>query len=368
MDIGGVQRVALEIFARADRARFDYALLCIKDEGVWADRVRQMGFPFHFERVVPGHDPFKILRLARLLRRVKPDVIHIHMATTVLPVATAARLAGVPHVVIQHHNVYHKHWAKQGALLRNWEWWLTRRADAVIGVSDEVARATLEAVGVAPEKMHRIPNGIDLDLYRSVAPRDPRPEWGIAPDTPLIVYVARLAPQKRIEDFIEAASIIAKRWDRPTPKPVFVVAGGGKDKALDKYEQLIREKNVQDIVRLVGPRDDIPSILPFAQAGVLCSEMEGFGLVVLEYMASGVPAIVSDLPCLRELVRDNENGLVIPQRRPDLLAEKIKNLLDDKALSSKLIAEGRDTTENYDWLKIVRDYEAIYTELLEPGT
>ncbi len=272
-------------------------------------------------------------------------------------VRTAERLAAP--APSSTHNVYHNFGNR--ARSAQLKWWLTAGH-----LNAHRKCAATSKPRLAPEKMHPSPT-IDLDLYRSVAPRDPRPEWGIAPDTPLIVYVARLAPQKRIEDFIEAASIIAKRWDRPTPKPVFVVAGGGKDKALDKYEQLIREKNVQDIVRLVGPRDDIPSILPFAQAGVLCSEMEGFGRVVLEYMASAAGDRVRSA-CLRELVRDNENGLVIPQRRPDLLAEKIKNLLDDKALSSKLIAEGRDTTENYDWLKIVRDYEAIYTELLEPGT
>src|SRR5262245_6880501 len=99
MSIGGVQRGILATLARADRERFDYAVLCTKKEGTWGARLREIGVPVYTQKTLPPWDPYQIWRLSRLIRRIAPDLIHIHMAPMVIPVAAAARLAGVRNFV-----------------------------------------------------------------------------------------------------------------------------------------------------------------------------------------------------------------------------------------------------------------------------
>lgn len=365
MSIGGVQRGLLATLARADRERFDYHVLCYKKAGGWADRVTEMGIPLHVQRTLPPWHPFKIAMLARVIRRIAPDLVHIQMAPTVIPAATAARLAGVRHIVIQHHNDYARHWESLNGLLRSWEFKLTRGAAAVLAVSDAVARCTEEHVGLASGSVRVIPNGLEFDRFTHAVPRDPRPEWGLAPDTPLVVHVARYLPTKRIEDFIEAASIVLNRWRGERLRPVFVVIGGGDSACERVYRELIDRLGVGAGVILAGKRDDVPEILPTVQVAALASEMEGFGQVILEYIAAGVPVASTDLPCIAEMVQGGRDALFSPTRRPDLLADNMERLLFDRELAKRLVESGRTRLAAYDWSAAIKAYEQLYDEILK---
>ncbi|MCE5228237.1 glycosyltransferase [bacterium] len=365
MSIGGVQRGLLATLARASRDEFDYHVLCYKKAGGWADRLAELNVPMHVQRTIPVWHPFKLMMLARAIRRIAPDLVHIQMAPTVIPAATAARIAGVKRIVIQHHNDYALHWQSLGPLLRKWEFKLTREADAVMAVSEAVARCTEEHVGLAPGSVRVIPNGLELDRFSNAEPRDPRPEWGIAPGTPLVVHVARYLPTKRIEDFIDAGARILARWPDGRPRPVFAVIGGSDSRCEKVYRETIERLGVGSGVLLVGNRDDVPQILPTVQVAALASEMEGFGQVILEYIAAGVPVASTDLPCIAEMVRGGRDVLFSPPRRPDLLADNIEKLLLDRDLAKRLVENGREQLKKYDWSAAVKGYEELYREILK---
>lgn len=367
MAVGGVQRVVLGSLARADRDRFDYAVLCTKKEGEWARDVRALGIPLYLQKTLPPWHPFQILRLARLIRRINPDLVHVHMAPLVIPVVTAARLAGVRRYLVHHHSTYERYWNDQPPLLHRWERWLTRRAGAVVAVSESVASNTKRRLDLTDKQLVVVPNGIAIDHFTNAVPRDPRPDWGLAPDTPLVVNVSRWLNTKRIEDFIEAGAVVARRWRGPGPAPVFVVIGTGSNDYRQLYEKRIEELGARRSVLLVGSRQDVPAILPTVQAGVLSSENEGFGLVVLEYLAAGVPLVATDLPSITELVRDGKEALLCPPRQPERLADNIERLLLDRELAARLTAQGRQGLERYSWEASVRGYEAIYDRLLAEG-
>ena len=363
MAIGGVQRGLLATLARADRERFDYHVLCYKKAGAWADQVTALGIPLHVQRTIPPWHPLRIAALARVIARIAPDLVHVQMAPTVIPAVTAARLAGVRRVIIQHHNDYERHWMAQNALLGAWEFRLTRRAEAVLAVSAAVAECTERHVGLPAGSVRVIPNGLELDRFRQAEGRDPRPEWRLAPGTPLVLHVSRYLETKRIEDFIEAAAIVLARWDG-SPAPAFVVIGGGPGYLHQQYLNLIEARGLRGRVILAGKRDDVPQLLPCAQVAALASEMEGFGQVILEYLAAGLPVACTDLPCVAEMVRGESEVLFSPPRRPDLLAQNLERLLTDPALARRLVENGRRRLEQYDWTAAVKAYEAIYGELL----
>src|SRR5262249_8649064 len=150
-------------------------------EGVWGKQVRDLGIALLVRKTLPPWHPYQIWRLAKLIKRTAPDLVHIHMAPTVIPAASAARLASVPHLVIQHHNLYDAHWDRQNAVQRVWEFKLTRQADAIIAVSEPVAGCTRERLSLSAEKVITIANGIDLEQFQHAKPHDPRREWSVPP-------------------------------------------------------------------------------------------------------------------------------------------------------------------------------------------
>jgi glycosyltransferase involved in cell wall biosynthesis len=365
MAIGGVQRGILATLARADRDRFDFHVVCTKKEGRWADDVRAMGIPLTCQKTLPPWDPYQIARLSRLLRRLRPDLVHIHMAPMVIPVASACRLAGIRRYIIQWHSNYERFWnEQQNALLRRWERWLTRRAGAVLAVSASSARANAALMGVPLESVRIVPNGIDLAAWRAAVPVDPRPGWGLPDDAPLVVQVARYLGTKRNEDFIEAAAIVLRHWPGDRPRPAFALIGSGADAFRRGYEDLIRRHGVGGNVILAGSRDDVPGLLKCCQMGVLTSENEGFGQVILEYLAAGLPVVATNIPSVAEMTRDGKAALLMPPRRPDLLAEGMRRLLLEQELGRELVEAGRQVLGRFDWGAAAAAYEEIYDSVL----
>jgi glycosyltransferase involved in cell wall biosynthesis len=361
MAIGGVQRGILATLARADRDRFDFHVLCTKKEGKWAADVRTLGVPLTFQKTLPPWDPYQILRLARVIRRIRPDLVHIHMAPMVIPVASACLLAGVRRYVIQWHSNYERFWnEQQNALLRAWERRLTLRAGAVLAVSRSAAQANAPIMGLAPEGVRVIPNGIERERFERAEPVDPRPQWGLQPGRPLVIHVARYLDSKRHEDFIEAAARVLGSWPQGPPPPAFMIVGSGAETYRRQYAELIARLDVTQDVILAGQCDDVPALLKSCQVGVLASENEGFGQVILEYLAAGLPVAAVAIPSVAELAPDGQAALLSPPRRPDLLAENIRRLLLEPGLGERLVAAGRAALDRYDWGAVARAYEAVY--------
>ncbi|OPZ09469.1 MAG: putative glycosyltransferase EpsD [candidate division BRC1 bacterium ADurb.BinA292] len=203
---------------------------------------------------------------------------------------------------------------------------------------------------------HLFPRGMarTLRFTLSLSDRSPR--------------VARYLPTKRIEDFIEAAAIVAGRWGErhpDRPMPVFAAIGGGAPDLAEAYQRLIRHHKLEGTVILAGSRPDVPGLLKAAQLGVLASEMEGFGQVVMEYLAAGLPVVATNLDCIGEMLRDGEEALLVPTRAPQALADAIETLLSDAELARRLTQAGRRKLEVYDWGRAVRAYEAIYDRILQ---
>lgn len=364
--IGGVQNGLIETLSRADREKFDFAVLCYKKAGVWAPRVEALGIPVYTQKALPVWDPYQILRLSRAIARIAPDLIHISMAPSVIVGATAARLAGVRRIVIQHNNLYDLHWEAQSGFLNCWEWALTRRADALIGVSDSVSRCTEARLGLPSGSVQSIPNGINLDRFRNPPPHDLHAELGLDPATPLVAKVARYLAVKRIEDFIDAAGIIGGQRFHPPgrPAPVFLVIGGGPDAFAEEYRRRADALREQADIRFLGGRSDLPSLLPHLNAAVLASDIEGCPNTILEYMACGLPIVATNIAPIAELVTDQKEALLAPPRSPGRLAEGIMRVLAAPELGRRLGAAAAERVQNFDWTVTQRAYEAVYARVL----
>jgi glycosyltransferase involved in cell wall biosynthesis len=335
-EVAGGQLVALQLAQAAQAVGHEVAFVSPTD-GRFLDRLRADGYAV---AVVPLRRSYRLddaLRLARLLRRSRADVLHTHghLVTNVLA-RVAGRLAGVPVVAHMHiENTFRAGLAARlQALLDN----ATARLCARILVVSEATRVALERQGYPRGSIEVVPNGVDL---MSSSPARVREEFGIPDGVPLLVQVGRLCDVKGQRDLVEALALLG-RGAHAVLVGEDLEADGAFRRSLDAQ---IEESGLARRVTLAGYRPDARSIMAAADVVVLPSWIEGQPLVVLEAMAESRPVVATPVGGTGELVVDGTTGLLVPPRDPAALAAALGRLLDDPARARSFGEAGRRRVE-----------------------
>ena len=167
-----------------------------------------------------------------------------------------------------------------------------------------------------------------------------------------IIMVARLDNIKDQETLIKAYSKVDKKCK-------LVLVGDGKKKA--KLEQMALNLDLDPKEIFIGSRNDIPNILASADIFALSTtEAEGFGIVIIEAMAAGLPIIASDVSACREILDNGNAGILVPTGRVDLWAKEIKNLLGSKKLREYYIGKSIKNLQNYDSKNVILKWENVF--------
>jgi glycosyltransferase involved in cell wall biosynthesis len=205
-----------------------------------------------------------------------------------------------------------------------------------------------------------VPNGVDTEKFH---PRVAAPVWYRPPGVKVVIgFGARLAPQKRPEDVIRAAALLAPAY----PEAAFVIAGEGSRRA--EYEVLVRSLGVEHAVRFVGYVPDMRSFYASVDIVVLPSRSEGCPNVVLESMATRRALVVSDSAGSREVVSDGVNGLMFPVGDVPALAAALRRLLDNPSLRATLARRGYEIAlRSYDAQASAIRLGGVLRRLLTPG-
>ena len=340
---GGTERQMTELIRRLDRRRFDVKVACFHREGAWLPRVEEAApvtaFPIRgFAR------PATVTQAAAFARWCRRERIRIVQACDLYAnvfALPAAALAGVPLRVGSRRELNPDKTAAQIALQRH----AYRCADAVVANSS-AARAQLEREGVAPDRVHVIPNGVTVERFTPVP--------GVRP-VRTIVTVANLRREKAHDVLLRAAALLAPSH----PHLSFVIAGDGPLAA--ELRDMARRLGLGDRVRFVGHVEDVPSLLGSANAFVLPSISEAFPNAAIEAMAAGLPVVASAVGGLLELVDHGRTGLLVPPSDPSALAAAIASLDADPERASRLGAAAReDVAHRYSFDRMVRSFEDLY--------
>jgi glycosyltransferase involved in cell wall biosynthesis len=221
-----------------------------------------------------------------------------------------------------------------------------RRAPLVLSTSQYCIDRIRHHYGVPPQRLALVPEGIDLGLWQPSADPALLAELDARRDPFTVLCVARQYPRKRIADLIDAfATVIADE-----SRARLVVIGDGPEHGA--LAQRLRDRGLQDHVQLLGAlADDAEVRAWYERASVFClpSQQEGFGIVFLEAMASGLPVVSTTATAIPEVVPDGEAGLLVPPRDPAALAQALLRLLQDPALRARLRDAGRRHARQYDW-------------------
>lgn len=355
----------------ADPSGMGVHMLCLAEEYVrQGRRVTLMYWPnANAERLfVPAEE--RGVRLARVphprdsqfaaciaedLRRHPSEVFHVHVGTgrENWDGARAAASRGVPAIVQTLHLPWFIHdRRKRGAALTALE-----PVDRVITVS-RWQRATYEKIGVAPQRMVTVPNGVHP---RASSPGRPaaRRELGLDLGRPVVITVGRLTVMKGHRYLIDAVPSLLQRF----PDLVVVVIGDGHLR--HALEHQAEQLGVTHAVRFVGHRADARGLLDAADVFVLPSRHEGMPLAALEAMDAGLPVVGTRVVGTSEAVADGVSGRLVPPGCPAALAGAIEELLSKPALRQQMAAAGRLRYEQlFTATRMARHTAAVYDDVL----
>ena len=273
---------------------------------------------------------FGLPHLPSLLNYLIANRIDLVQCSTPGPVGImglfAARLAGIP-VVGQYHTDLPEYCTRitgdpmTGALVSKAVGWFYGAMDRVFVPSQAVAARVAE-LGVAADKVVRMPRGIDLDLFRA-SRRDPHAfaPFGLNGE-PKVLYVGRLSREKSLDALIDAFALASPS----VPEARLVIVGTGP------YAQPLATRAAGDRVLFLGTRtgDELATLMASSDVFVSPSETETFGNTVVEAQASGLPVVVASRGAARENMLDQVTGLVVDTREPQELAAAISRLLVDR--------------------------------------
>ena len=361
---GGAETLALEGVIRLDPSRFDRTF-CItrwseelereEPSRSWLRRLREADVRVVGLRRSGRLAVWAWVPLLRILRRERIEVIHGHLFGSNVWATILGRLARVP-VVIAHEHM----WSYTGNRLRPVidRDLIARFTSAFIAVSAEGRRRMVEIERIPPDDIVYIPNGIPAT--RAGDGSRIRAELEVTDYTPLIGSVGHLRREKAYQVLIEAAHILRETH----PDARVLIAGEGPERV--GLEALISELGLEDVVQLLGARDDVPDVLGALDIAVCCSDFEGGPLSVMEYMGASLPVVATRVGGLPELIHDGETGDLVERRDPAALAAALGSLLDDPQRCRRFGEAGRRLrAAEYDVDVWVGRLEALYESCLD---
>ena len=343
---GGVH-VITEVLARGLSGRGHDVTIFGAPNSMLEERMRGIA---PFEPILHGMDlhPGTVWRAAAALRRYRTDVVLALMKKDVRFTVPAARLLGIPSVVRHPNDRPLKGWIYDRALFG---------ALPALHVANSFAtRSTLlaSAPWLDPARVVVIYNGVDPAKVDAALPA----ELGVPAGSLVVGFAGRLEQRKGLYDLIAA-------WPRiveAVPHACLVIAGRGRDEA-----KAWEKSSGMNGIHWLGYRADVPSVLHSVDIAVVPSHWEGFGIIAAEAMLARVPVVAANASSLPEIIRDEQEGLLIPPRDPAALADAVIRLARDPGLRKRLGEAGRlRVLTEFSAPRMVDSFENVLRSVVKP--
>jgi glycosyltransferase involved in cell wall biosynthesis len=320
---GGQNQVLLT--ARGMAARGHRVVLACRSGGALEARARADGLDVHGLPLAADLSPRAAVQLSRLMRRVRPDVLHLHDPHALATGLIAARAAPKTRTVATRRVDF----PLRGPLSR----WKYRACDRVIAVSRKIAEV-LGRHGVPPERIRVVYEGVP-DRPAAPGGREALAELGVPPGCPVVGNVAALTDHKDHATLVEAAARVRPR----VPEARFVIVGDGPLR--EPLEELCRARGLGDRWIFAGFRHDLDRLFPAFTVFCLSSHMEGLGTSLLDAMAFSRPVVATAAGGIPEAVEDGVTGRVVPVRDHAALADALVDLIESPERARSMGAAGR---------------------------
>lgn len=357
LGIGGMERVVIDVANGLDSARFEQVVCCISRRGETAEELRgevrciDLGKGDQADRLMP-------LKLARLIRRERPDIVHSQSWSGVDAALAILLTPGVKLVHSEHGRNYHD-LRGQTLLRRLARRGVYQRADTVFAISGEVREFYCRQTNFPIERMQVIPNGINVRRIDDADARGVREELGIAPEDFVVGTVARLDPNKDTMTLLKAFAAIPQ-----STKLKLLIVGDGEERS--RLEEFVNSAKVNRSVIFAGLRRDTPRLLKAMNVFALSSLSEGMPLTVLEAMAARLPVVATAVGALPEMVEEGKTGFLVSAGDVEAMSAKLGRLAADRRLAKSFGEEARRKVERkFSLDQMLRRYAELYFSMLE---
>jgi glycosyltransferase involved in cell wall biosynthesis len=359
LGFGGTERQLVELLRGLDPEQVVPRLALLMKMGEFLEPVRELGldppeFPLRGTLLQPN-TAVQAVRLAMWLKREDAELLHCQDFYSNVVGSLAARLAGIPWIVSRRDLG-----AWTGPAHRQLLAAVTRSAPLVLCNSHAARDLVVEAEGVPPERIRVVPNGLNLDRFDRESHRTPdslvpAPE----PGAPIVILVANLKLSvKGHPGFLLAATQVY----RVVPSARFLLVGDG-----ERRPELERQAWALGIGRAVifaGYRSDVPALLARSAVAVCSSKSEGLSNAIMEAMAAGLPVVATDVGGNSELIREGENGFLVPCGDAGRMASRIIELLRTPGLAARMGQAGRRRIEaDFSSQRLSDRVTALYEEI-----
>lgn len=364
---GGVEKAQLTFATELHRRNISLTIMSLdRCDPPIEEPLRALGVRIELFLARGLLNPQRIARIVRFLKQERVDVLQTHLTYGNIIGAMVGRLSGIPTVATLHSakRVQQERLSDYG---REWLETLALRfgVQRVLAVGQVVTRAHQSRI---PNKhIHIIPNAAPAPHTITRAERETlRAELcGGDPTRTVLIAVGRLTPAKGFGDLLTAVAQLREHY----PTALLVIVGDGE--LTDTLTAQIASLGLQEHVRLLGYRDDVPRLLCASDVFVSSSHWEGLSWALLEAMATGLPVVATDVGEV-PIVLVEGTGLIVPPQNPALLAEGLRSLLDDPARMRVLGEAARQhVNRHYSVSAWVDQHLALYEEMIgerEQGT
>jgi glycosyltransferase involved in cell wall biosynthesis len=350
LGFGGAERLLLSYVSMLDPKKYKFFVCSLREKpNDLQNQILQYAEITNL-KVKNRFNPIVIYSLYKLFRLIEPDIIHTHLFQPRF-YATAAHLFYRGSILITHkhnnvtpgkHNVFLI--VEMLSILFN---------KKVIAISEAVKKTLKRYEFVPAKKIFVLHNGIEYQKFYKVADSKSKNEGEI-----IIGTVCRLEHQKGIVYLLSALKIVLVQY----PKVHLEIVGEGSLR--QKLEDFSNKLGISNSVTFFGKFTDVIPFYRRMNIFVLPSIYEGFGIVLLEAMAAGIPVIATRVHGIKEVMVDGESGILVPPKNPDAIAEAIIKLIENPQLRNRLIENGFKRSKFFDIGEHINKLDDFYTKLI----
>ena len=365
LSVGGLENGLVNLINHMDPARYRHAILCLLDYNDFASRIKRNDVDLIALYKQEGRDLNIHARVWKVLRKLKPAIVHTRNLSG-LEYLVPSTLAGVPARIHSEHgrDIYDLDGLnKKYNLLRKI---INPFAQQYIVVSTELAKWLIRSVGIRPDRVTQIYNGVDLRRFHPGDGSRPLlgPQGFVPPDALVVGTVGRIEAVKDQITLVKAFLHLLEQEPEARKNLRLVIIGDGPLRM--EAEKLLKDANADRLAWLPGERNDIPEIMRGLDLFVLPSLREGISNTILEAMASGLPVVATRVGGNPELVEEEKTGMLVPASDPVAMAEAIWKYANNLEMLIRLGQAGRKKAEiQFSIEKMVLNYLRVYDTVLD---
>jgi len=350
---GGVEKFLLDLILNYDREKFHMSVVSLnrRMDTMFENILENNRVKVTYLDMKPAIYNFKIYSLLyKLIKAEKPDVVNVHIYMT--------RFAFLPvmfnHVPVRIHTVHVPFKAEASGLYRMLLKFAYKKGKFVpVAVSKDVQRTIEEGSKVEAKCIY---NGIDLNKFKTDVKRSFKEDGTIR-----IICIARFMPEKNHKMLVSAFNKVCQVYSNCK---LYLVGEGTLKKQI---QEMVSNFGIEDKVEFLGTRKDVPKLLNQSDIFLLSSNYEGFGLVIAEAMACGLPIVSTNVGAIHELIEHRHSGLLVEKGCIDEFASAIIELIENESLREKISHNAKDEVQKFSLTNMVREYEKLYMSLLDRG-